>query len=94
MNPQDRNEQQVTVSPAESTPQLATPAPGQTTQRSGAKKSALILLGIILVILGLQGLYAQTANSSHDIVFTSVNAALFVLGVLVIYKVVRNKGIR
>lgn len=64
----------------------------QTTAKSmgSGKKALYIVGGIIIALLGLQGLIAQTIHSSHGIV-TVFNLALFLLGIFLTYEPFKKK---
>lgn len=63
-------------------------------KRSSGKRFVLIALGLILLLLGGQGLYAQVTNDSLDLLPAFVNGTLFLAGGAILYAAIKNKPIR
>ncbi len=76
-----------------SQPIAPAPAPSSNTAKSSsnAKKSALVILGIILVIFGMQGIYAEVRNDVLGL-FSLFNLALIALGFVLIYNQLNPKN--
>ena len=68
----------------------ASPVPAPSSAKAQPKKIALIVLGVILVIFGLQGIYAEITNSTLGL-FTLFNLAVTALGFVLIYNQLAHK---
>lgn len=78
------------VQPSQPVAPVMTPAPAKSASSGQSKKIALIIVGVLLVGFGLQGIYAEITNDALGF-FTIFNLALTVLGFVLIYNQLAHK---